>query len=114
MTILRGPFFKKIVQDYTRWKEVIILSLGFFVGVFLNWPAVEIVVLLIFLWALVHSIQSKYFALAAFVLMTVVPPLLFLKKSARADEFAVDAYYFLCIAVVLAAREIRRDEKKQE
>lgn len=107
-------YFRKLIEFYLRWKSEAILFIGFLFGAFLDWPAVEITIFLIFLWAILKSLKSEIFIVAAFFLFTVIPVFLFLKKPERAEEFSVYAYYFLVIAVIRAIIEVRSEKNDEQ
>ncbi len=107
-------YFGKLVDLFLHWKLEVILFIGFLFGAFLDWPAVEITIFLIFLWAILKSLRSEIFIVAAFFLFTVIPVFLFFKKPERAEEFSVYAYYFLVIAVIRAIIEVRNEKSEGE
>lgn len=100
---------KEIKTYIYKWRTEVVLLFGFFTGAFLAWPAVEIAIFLIFLWGVSKSVPSRFFVLPAFSLLAVGPIFLILKNPERAEEFSVYAYYFLVIALVLALREVWKE-----
>ena len=105
-------------NEEDKFKEIIIknkvdvsLLIGaMLLGIFLDWGNIEIIIFTIFIGSILRPIASKYFAIPALFFLSITPFLLILKREERAEEFAVYAYYFLVMAVLMGIYEIRRDE----
>lgn len=105
---------KWILACTKEYKFFGVLIAGFLVGTFLEWPFVEILFLLISVWAIMKEVPSHYFIVPTFFLFGVIPILLSMKRPEQAEEFSVYAYYLIVIAVVLAVLEIRKAKKNNK
>lgn len=80
---------------------------GIILGTVLNWDVIEIIFFAVFIWSIVGPIASRYLAIPALFFLSFTPILLALDREARAEEFAVYAYYFLVMAVIRGIIEVR-------
>ena len=103
------------ITDFLKRRkgEILFLVLGLFLGIYFDWAAVQILIFLIFLWSLLGPIASRYLAATALFFLVLTPVLLLLKRTERAEDFAIYAYYFLVMAVIRGIMEIR-EEKDSE
>lgn len=92
--------------------DLAFLLAGGVIGLYFDWNIMEILVFLIFIWAVLGSIPSRFFALPALFFLILTPVMLSLAREERAEEFAIYAYYFMVIAVVRAILEVRNEEKE--
>lgn len=84
--------------------------IGIALGVYLNWEVVEVVIFGIFIWSILEYIPSRILAIPALVFLSATPFLLILERKDRAEEFAIYAYYFLAMAVIMGIYELRREK----
>lgn len=94
-----------------RKVDVGILLAGIIFGTLLNWDVIEIAFFAVFIWSIVGPIASRWLALPALFFLTFTPILLVLNREARAEEFAIYAYYFLVMAVIRGIIEIRGEKE---
>lgn len=90
-----------------RKLDVGFLLAGIIFGTLLDWDVVEIIFFSVFIWSIVGPITSRYLALPALFFLSFTPILLALDRDARAEEFAIYAYYFLVMAVIRGIIEVR-------
>lgn len=104
------------VKDFfmKRWVDIVLLFAGLFLGIYFDWTVIEMLIFLIFLWSLLGPIASRILAVPALFFLFLTPLLLFFKRPERAEEFAVYAYYFLVMAVIRAAIEVRNEGEKKD
>lgn len=95
-----------------RKVDVGFLFAGIVFGTLLNWDVIEIIFFAVFIWSIVGPIASRYLALPALFFLAFTPILLVLDREARAEEFAIYAYYFLVMAVIRGLIELRGDIKE--
>lgn len=85
-------------------------------GIFLNWKIMEIITFAFFIWIILHPIPSSYPAAAVIFFLVLTPIFLVSKKDVLADQFAIYAYYFLVMTVIMGIYEVRKEksETKEE
>lgn len=93
-----------------RRVDIAILLAGVFLGIFLDWSVVEIAFFLVFIWSILGPISSRLLAFPALFFLLLTPALLVLDREARAEEFAVYAYYFLVMTVIRGIIEVRAEK----
>lgn len=101
------------LQEFVMRRKVdagLVLA-GIVFGTLLNWDITGIAFFAVFIWSIVGPIRSRYLALPALFFLAFTPILLFLDREARAEEFAIYAYYFLVMAVIRGIIEVRRGEE---
>lgn len=102
----------EIVKNIIRSKiDLAFLLTAVLVGVFLDWSMAEIIIFAIFVGIILHPVSSRYLAIPALFFLTLTPFLLILKRDARAEEFAIYAYYFLIMAVAMGVHELRQEKE---
>ncbi len=84
---------------------------GMAIGVYLNWEVVEVVIFGIFIWSVLEYIPSRILAVPALIFLAATPFLLVLERKDRAEEFAIYAYYFLAMTVIMGIYELRREKE---
>ena len=94
-----------------RKMDVGFLLAGIVFGTLLNWDVIEIIFFAVFIWSIVGPIASRYLALPALFFLAFTPILLVLDREARAEEFAIYAYYFMVMAVIRGIIEVRNEKK---
>jgi hypothetical protein len=113
--------------------DIVIVVIAMLVGVYFHWTTPQIIVFVIFVWAILNPISSRVPAIVAILFLAFTPFLLAfqdskvvmaitslflpiegtkLNGSALAEETAIYAYYFLILTVVMAIYEIRKEDKK--
>ena len=96
-----------------RTLDVVILLAAILLGLYFDWTNMEIIIFVIFVGIILHPVPSRRLAIPALFFLVIVPFLLIFKKEVRAEEFAVYAYYFLIMAVIMGIYEIRKGDKKE-
>ena len=81
-------------------------------GIYLGWGNMEILIFGIFIWSILKPISSRYMAIPALFFLSITPFLLILERKEKAEEFAIYAYYFLVLAVIMGIYEIQKDKKE--
>lgn len=84
--------------------------IGIAIGVYLDWEVMEILIFGIFIWSVLGHIPSRILAIPALIFLSIMPFLLVSGRKDRAEEFAIYAYYFLVITVIMGIYELRRDK----
>lgn len=80
-------------------------------GVLFDWNIVEIGIFTIFIAVILGYVSLRSIGIAAIFFLAFTPVLLFLDRDARAEEFAVYAYYFLVMAVIRGIVEVRSERR---
>lgn len=106
----KDEFFNIIAFTKNRKMDTVLLLVGIVLGVFLDWTMIEVAIFLIFIWSLLGPIQSRFLAIPALFFLSFTPLLLLLGRDARAEEFAVYAYYFLVMTVIRGIIEVRNEK----
>lgn len=88
-----------------------ILFSGVLLGIFFGWNVVEIVIFLIFIWALIGPIVSRYLVWPALFFLSFTPILLSLGRKEQAEEYAIYAYYFFVMIVIRGIIELRAEKE---
>ena len=96
-----------LAESVFPWKLTMIFGGIFLLGAFLEFPAVEITVALLFGWVLIQKIPSYYLIIPVFFLLGVAPILLLLKRPEQAEAFSTYAYYFMVMALVRGYLELK-------
>lgn len=107
----KDEFFDAVAFAKKRKTDVALLLVGMLLGVFLDWTMIEIAIFMLFIWSIVGPIQSRFLAVPALFFLSFTPILLLLGREARAEEFAVYAYYFLVMAVIRGIVEVRLEKR---
>ena len=97
-----------------RKVDVGLVVAGIIFGTLLDWDVIEIIFFAVFIWSIVGPIASRYLALPALFFLAFTPILLALDREARAEEFAVYAYYFLVMAVIRGIIEVRSKKNDEQ
>lgn len=113
---LKSPFSflkKVILSDIKRILKVLSLLLVFLLlKYYFDTEVSYIVIAMYFMVSVLFSIESKFsFGIALFFLASV-PIFLSLGYEASAENYAVFAYFFLVIGVILSLLEIRKEKKE--
>lgn len=91
------------------WQYCLILGTALAAILFLKVPFVDALILSYLVAALILSFSSNWSFGIALVLLALQPFLAIFKQTDAAENFAVYAFYFLCIGVILAVLEYRRE-----
>ena len=91
------------------------LNIGLFVaalfmGIYFKWKIMEILIFLIFLGIILRPVGSRVMAVPALFFLVLTPFALILKQESLAETFAIYAYYFLVMAVIMGIYEVRREK----
>ena len=87
-----------------------LVFLALIMGAYFHWNIVEIAILVIFVWTILHPIDSRYLAFLAFFSLILTPLFLVLKKPILAEKASIYAYFFLILAVVMSIYELRKEK----
>ena len=102
----------KLIEFAKRKRiELVFLGVAVLIGVFLGWTNVEIVIFTMFVGSILSPISSRCLAIPALFFLVLSALMAIPGDKERADEFAVYAYYFLIMAVVMGFYEIRKERK---
>ncbi|MEI6499100.1 MAG: hypothetical protein WCO23_04000 [bacterium] len=91
-----------------------ILIVALIVGVYLRWKLEDIAFVLFLIWHFLHPLTSQTLAKVALFFLSLTPIFLIIKRDASAEQFAVYAYYFLVLTVIMAIIEMKREEKSDQ
>ena len=104
---------KEIREKITKRNvDIVITLVAVGLGVFLGWENVEVMIFSLFIWSVLNPIPSRYFALGALFFLSLTPFMLILKRDVRAEEFAIYAYYFLVMTVIMGIYEMKNEKQK--
>ena len=94
--------------------DIGIVILSFVMGIYLGWDTINAVIFAIFIWIIINPIPSRYLAYPALLFLSITPFLLILDKKDKAEEFAIYAYYFLAMTVIMGIYEIRKEDNNSK
>lgn len=91
------------------------LNIGLFIvalimGVYFKWTIMEILIFLIFIGIILRPVASRIMAFPALFFLVLTPFALILKQDILAETFAIYAYYFLIMAVIMGIYEVRQEK----
>jgi hypothetical protein len=92
---------------------IVFILLAIILGIFLNWGNIEILIFAIFIGIIIKPVSSRYLAIPALFFLALTPFLLIADREERAEEFAIYAYYFLIMAVIMGVYEVTRENRKK-
>jgi len=103
---------KELFKKYVTQKKVnlVILLIAFLMGLYFDWAVVDALIFVVFIAIILKPIPGRFLAIPALFCLAVTPFLLILEKEERAEEFAIYAYYFLVMAVIMEVYAIRKEE----
>lgn len=93
--------------------DIAIVVLAILFGVYLGWKEIDTLIFAIFIWIILRPIQSRLLAFPALFFLSLTPFLLILKHEEQAEQFAIYAYYFLVMAVMMGIYEVRGGKTKK-
>ena len=93
---------------------IIFILIAIILGVFLDWGNIEIIIFAIFIGIILRPVSSRYLAIPALFFLALTPFLLIFDREERAEEFAIYAYYFLIMAVIMGMYEVVKDDRKKK
>ncbi len=104
---------KELIKKYVIQKklDIFILLLAFSIGVYFDWAIIEVLIFVLFIGIILKPIPGRILAVPALFCLSLTPVLLIFKKDVRAEEFAIYAYYFLVMAVIMEIYAIRKEER---
>jgi len=88
---------------------LIVFSLLF--GFYLQWDIQNIALFSYAIWIVLNPISSRILARVALYLLFFVPLLLIIKRNNQAEQFAVFAFYFLILTLIMAIIEFKKKRK---
>lgn len=83
-------------------------------GFYLHWDLQSVLVYSFVIWIILNPVSSQFLAKGALIFLSFVPLLLIMHREDRAEEFAILAYYFLVLTVIMAIVEFKREEKSNK
>jgi len=103
---------KELIKKYITQKKIdlAILLVAFLLGIYFDWTIVGTIIFVIFIAIILKPIPGRILAIPALFCLSLTPVLLILEKEVRAEEFAIYAYYFLVMAVIMEVYAIRKEE----
>lgn len=97
-----------------KYFDYSIVAFSFLLGFYLRWDIQNVFVFSFVVWIILNPVSSKLLARAALYLLVFVPLLLIMHRDDRAEQFAILAYYFLVLTVIMAIVEFKKDKSKNE
>jgi len=82
-----------------------------FLGYYLWWSLQDLVFFTFIIWMILSPVSSRFLAKIALCLLFFVPLFLIVRKNSQAEQFAILAYYFLILTIVVWAVELKKDQK---
>jgi hypothetical protein len=101
--------FKKL-----NWKDGILLSLSLFMGIYLKWNLFEVAIFLVFIYIILHPVESRLLAMPALFFLILTPFFLIFKQEMIAEKLAIYCYYFLIMTVMMGLYEVRQEDREKE
>ncbi|KKQ46229.1 MAG: hypothetical protein US63_C0004G0004 [Candidatus Moranbacteria bacterium GW2011_GWC2_37_8] len=105
MLLVRNNVIRKYI-------DICLVFIALMIGTYLNLNIVESLIFTLMIWTILNPLPGKYFAYAALFFLSVTPFLLVLDRKVQAEEYAIYAYYFLVLTVIMGIYEMRH--KKNE
>lgn len=82
-----------------------IMAFSLLITIYLNWRIENIIFFCFFVWSILNSYPSSFYAKSSLVSIIFIPFLLLIKKESTAEHFAYFGYYLLLSAVIVAIVE---------
>jgi hypothetical protein len=102
----------KVVKDFLNLNiGNIFLILGFFVGLYLDWSLEETLILVGFIWSVLHPQKSGTYGKIFALTIVAVAFLLIVDRSKEAANLAVISFYTLVLGVVTSIQEYKNNLK---
>lgn len=89
----------------SRNVQYVIVAFALLIGIYLNWGIENIIFFCFFVWSILNSYPSSFYAKSSLVSIIFIPFLLLIKKESTAEHFAYFGYYLLLSAVIVAIVE---------
>lgn len=93
--------------------DAIFLAVSLSFGIYFQWTWTDAAAFIIFIWMILHPFPSKYPAGAALVLLILTPIFLAINYKDVAENLAVNAYYFLVMAVMMGVYELWNEKNEK-
>lgn len=90
---------------------LIVFSL--FLGFYLKLDMQNILFFSFIVWIIINPISSRLLARGTLICLSFVPLLLIIKRDSRAEQFAIMAYYFLVLTVIMAIIEFCKEQNSK-
>lgn len=90
-----------------------LIAFSLLLGFYLRWNMQNVFVFSFVIWIILNPISSKLLARAALYFLVFVPLLLIMRRDDRAEQFAILAYYFLILTVIMAIVEFKKEQKRK-
>ena len=100
---------KKLFSKRNIDLGIVVLSL--LLAAYLGWTPVNSVIFGIFIWIILNPLSSRLLAYPALIFLSVTPFLLVLERKGQAEEFALYAFYFLAMSVVMGISELHNKKE---
>lgn len=108
-TPMPKPVASARLTQARRWQYALIGGVALFAMFLFNVPLANALVLAYLVASIVLPIESKWSFIIALGLLVSQPLLLAFKQTGPAENYAVYSFYFLCIGLLLAIVEYKRD-----
>jgi|WetSurMetagenome_2_1015567.scaffolds.fasta_scaffold245148_2 hypothetical protein len=95
-----------------NWKDFSILAVSLVLGIYLKWNIFEIAIFCVFIYIILHPVESRYLAMPALFFLVLTPFFLVFKQEAIAEQLAIYCYYFLIMTVMMGIYEVRKDDRE--
>jgi hypothetical protein len=106
---------KKLLKDFVKtlnWKSGALLLVAFLMGIYLKWNIFEIAIFCVFIYIILHPVESRYLAMPALFFLVLTPFFLIFKQEIIAEQLAIYCYYFLIMTVIMGIYEVRKDDRE--
>lgn len=87
-----------------------LVAFSLLLGFYLKWDMQNVLVFSFVIWIILNSISSRFLAQIALVFLVFVPLLLIIHRYDHAEQFAIFAYYFLVLTVIMAIIEFKKEQ----
>lgn len=111
---------KQVLVEIKSWEikkmtaqkglNIFLLLLAVILGGYFQWGIMNTLIFLIFIGIILRPVSSRIMAFPALFFLVLTPFALILKQDLLAENFAIYAYYFLIMAVIMGIREVRSEK----
>lgn len=111
---------RQIIVEIKSWEikkmtlkkalNIFLFIVGLAMGIYFQWGIMNTLIFMIFIGIILRPVSSRIMAFPALFFLVLTPFALISKQDILAENFAIYAYYFLIMAVIMGIREVRRDE----
>lgn len=115
--------FAQVLAEIKSWEikkmtskkalNIFLLAVALGMGIYFQWGIMNTLIFIIFIGIILRPVSSRIMAFPALFFLILTPFSLILKQGLLAENFAIYAYYFLILAVIMGIREVRRDESEK-